>query len=162
MGRKTKLTPELTTKICDMLEKGMPIKLTCGAVGINDASFYGWMQKGEKGNKEYVEFFSRVNQSKAKAVEKYLDRLDNYAANGSVYATTWFLERRCPEEFGRRENLNIKSKNENENTNVNANIDIQAPEEIEQAILNKLSRIRGRQNSNPAPEEPESEGEELS
>ena len=161
MGRKTKLTSELTSKICELLEKGMPIKFTCGAVGIDDATFYGWMQKGEKGNKEYLEFFSRVNQSKAKAVEKYLDRLDTYAANGSVYATTWFLERRCPEEFGRRENLNIKSKNENENLNVNANFELQAPEEIEQTILNKLARIRGRRNSSAALEEPEPEGESL-
>lgn len=146
MARPSKLTPELTDRICELLEKGMPIRLICDAVGISDTRFYDWMQKGEDGKAEFREFRGRVNTSKSKVIEDYLDRLKGYSENGSVYATTWFLERRCPEEFGKRDNLNIKSKNENENLNVN----VRTPEEIEQAILNKLARIQAKDDSQRA------------
>jgi len=153
-GRPSKLDPELTERICKLLEKGMPIRLTCGAVGITDACFYMWMQKGEAGRKGYIDFFSRVEAAKAKAVELYLDRLNNYSENGSVYATTWFLERRCPDEFGRRDKIDMKSENKNE-THIDADVKLQSPEKIEQAILSKLARIRERSNRNTAAEEPE-------
>lgn len=155
-GRPSKCTPELITQICKLLEKGMPIRLICGAVGITDACFYMWMQKGEAGKKEYIDFFSKVEAAKAKAVELYLDRLNNYSENGSVYATTWFLERRCPEEFGRRDKIDVKSENKNE-THIDANVKIQPPEEIEQAILAKLARIRQRSDNKSAAEEPKHE-----
>jgi transposase len=159
-GRPSKCTPELIERISELIAKGMPIRLTCGAVGITDACFYLWMQKGEAGKKEYIDFFSKVEAAKAKAVEGYLDRLEEYSKNGSVYATTWFLERRCPEEFGRREKIDVKSENKNE-THIDANVKLQPPEEIEQAILNKLARIRQRSDSKPTPEKPHEEGESV-
>lgn len=152
---RLKLTPELTSKICNLIEKGLPYNLVCGAVGINYSTFAGWLVKGEAGKKDYTEFLEAVNKSKANYAVKCLERVDQYAENGSVFCATWLLEKRFPKEFGKHENLNIKSKNENENLNVNANTKLKNPEEIEQAILTKLTRIRDRSNSTPAPEEPD-------
>lgn len=160
---RSKLTPELTKTICELIEKGLPYNLVCGAVGIHKDTFYDWINKGEAGKKGFSDFSDSVNKSKAAFALRCLERVDDYADNGSVFCATWLLKTRFPKEFGDRQNVNIdaKTKNENENLNVNANLNLQAPEEIEQAILAKLSRIRGRRNSNPAPEEPEPEGESL-
>jgi transposase len=112
MARHTKLTPELTDKICELLEVGMPYHLVCDAVGISESTFYDWINKGNEDNskKMFSEFSKRVAQSKAKVVEQYLKRLEGYSKDGSVYATTWFLERRCPEDFGRRDKLDLDNK----------------------------------------------------
>lgn len=142
MGRKTKLTPEITNQICNLIEKGLPYSFVCEAVGIHKDTFYDWMKKGEAGKKEFSDFSDSVNRSKANFALKCLERVNQAADNGSVFCATWLLEKRFPEEFGKRENINIKSKNENENLNINANVKVESPEEIEQEILRKLERIR--------------------
>lgn len=116
MVRPTKLTPALTDRICELIEVGMPYHLVCDAVGIVESTFYDWIEKGTQSTtkKEFSEFSKRVNQSKAKVVEQYLQRLDGYSKNGSVYATTWFLERRCPEDFGRKDKLDMKAEHSGE------------------------------------------------
>jgi transposase len=160
---KSKLTPQLQKEIGNNIKLGMPLKFAAEAAGISEATFYNWMERGEKESKgRYLEFLEYIKQCQSVAVQLHLKIITKAASEGSWQASAWILERRHPEEFGRRENLNIKSKNENENLNVNANFELQAPEEIEQAILNKLARIRGRRNSTAAPEEPEPEGESLS
>jgi hypothetical protein len=112
MARPTKLTPVLTDKICELIEIGMPYHLVCDATGIVESTFYDWIEKGTqpKAKKEFSEFSKRVNQSKAKVVEQYLKRLEGYSKDGSVYATTWFLERRCPDDFGKREKVDLDNK----------------------------------------------------
>jgi hypothetical protein len=161
-GRKSILNLKLQREIGKNIKLGMPLKFAAEAAGITETTFYNWMARGEKETKgQYFEFFGYIKQCQSEAVQTHLNLITNAAKGGSWQASAWILERRHPEEFGRRENLNIKSKNENENLNVNANFELQAPEEIEQAILNKLARIRGRRNSSASLEEPEPEGEEL-
>lgn len=152
MGRKKKLTPEITSQICDLIEKGLPYNLLCGAVGINYSTFADWITKGEAGKNGYTEFSEAVNKSKATYALKCLKRVDDYADNGSIFCATWLLEKRFPKEFGKRENLDIKSQNEN--LNVNADLKPKNPEAIEQAIIAKLTRIRERSNCSGTLEEP--------
>jgi hypothetical protein len=154
-GRKSILNLKLQREIGKNIKLGMPLKFAAEAAGITETTFYNWMARGEKEKKgQFFEFFEYIKQCQSTAVQLHLKLITKAATKGNWQASAWILERRHPEEFGRRDNLNIKSKNENENLNINANFELQAPEEIEQAIINKLSRIRGRRNSTAAPEEP--------
>lgn len=47
MGRGTKLTPELTEKVCADIRAGLPIARAALAAGISEPTFYRWMEKGD-------------------------------------------------------------------------------------------------------------------
>lgn len=152
-GRPSKITPELTERVCELIEKGLPYTLVCEAVGINESTFYDWIKKGEIGKKGYTDFSERVSKSKANYALICLERVNKYADNGSAFCATWLLERRFPNEFGRRESIDIKSKNRNESVNINADVKLKNHAEFEQAILNKLARIRERSDRSGPPKE---------
>lgn len=135
-GRKTLLTPKLKNQIGSNIKLGMPLKFAAEAAGIHEATFYRWMQEGEKATKgQYHEFCEYIKQCQSVAVKKHLNLITKAATEGSWQASAWILERRHPEEFGRNDKLNIDAKTKNENLNVN----IETTEEIRAEILSKLS-----------------------
>lgn len=71
MGRKSKLTPQLTDQLCRHLKAGAFDYAAAQAVGISKATFYNWM---ERGRREEIE---------VEAIE---------AAGGEVEETSLFLD----------------------------------------------------------------------
>jgi hypothetical protein len=47
--RKTLLNTELQREICYLLSEGVPVGATCDTVGITQATYHGWIAKGEEG-----------------------------------------------------------------------------------------------------------------
>ncbi|MDM7920622.1 MAG: hypothetical protein QUS12_15895, partial [Methanosarcina sp.] len=86
------------------------------AAGIDEKTFYNWMRKGEELKSGiYFQFFQYIKECQAKAVELHLKLITKAANEGSWQASAWILERRHPEEFGRRENVNVKAEVETQN-----------------------------------------------
>jgi hypothetical protein len=117
-GRPTKLTPELTQLICENIELGLSYDLSSQAVGISRVTFSDWMKNGAAGTEErFIDFYNAVKAAEATCAKNCLTRIRSQAESGSLAADTWLLERRYHEDYGRKDNFNIKSKSENLNVN---------------------------------------------
>ena len=111
--RKTKLTPDIQKKIGDNITLGMPIKFAAEAAGITEQTFYNWLKRGENESKgKFFEFAEHIKACKAKAVQLHLKLITKAASEGTWQASAWLLERRYPEEFGKRDRLKLDGKME--------------------------------------------------
>jgi len=108
MGRPSKLTEELQTEICEYIASGNTFKRACRLSGISDSIFYDWKAKGEKEKQgKYSEFLDTIKRSSEKFKQTNIDIIQQAAKGGTWQAAAWLLERKHPEEFGRRDRINI-------------------------------------------------------
>lgn len=121
---KTKLNPTIQKQIGDNITLGMPLKFAAEAAGISEVTFYNWMNRGESESKgQFFEFHEYIKECQSKAVQLHLKLITKAATEGAWQASAWILERRHPEEFGRKDKLDMKSENKNLNVNVDENTD---------------------------------------
>jgi len=102
MPRKTKLTPQVQADIVQALAVGAVHEHACEYAGIDHATFYRWLQKGEAGLAPYREFCEVVKRAEAKAVVGWLAQIEQAARAGNWQASAWRLERRYPKIWGRQ------------------------------------------------------------
>ena|SRR6185436_4113502 len=105
-GRPSKLTPEVQQQFKILLEAGNFVETVCDYVGITGATFYNWMERGERGRKSdvdggYVEFFDMVKKSVA--IVEISTLRDLRAGPLNWQAKAWWLERRHPKKWGNRQ-----------------------------------------------------------
>jgi len=68
-GRPTKLTPELSEQVCKSLRAGNTVKDSIIAVGVDESTFYRWIQNGyERPNSRYGRFCQSVERATAEAI----------------------------------------------------------------------------------------------
>ena len=104
MSNKTKRTPEREAKILDLLRGGNTRKTSYTAAGITDKTFAAWCRTSS-------DFSDRVKIAEEEAVARNVLVIAN-AARKSWQAAAWWLERRRPEDFARRDNIDLTSKGE--------------------------------------------------
>lgn len=105
-----KLTDDLIVEISRLIREGNYIETTCRAVGISSQSYRTWKKRGEEEPTGiYRQFYTAIDQAEAKAESTYLGVVKD-AANARVWtAAAWYLERRYPERWGRRQFTDITS-----------------------------------------------------
>ena len=102
MGRPTKLTPEVQDKIVNALRGGNYQETAAQFAGIDEATFYRWMERGASEDEGiYCEFRKAVERAKSQAEVRDLALIDKAAQNGSWQAAAWKLERKFPQKWGR-------------------------------------------------------------
>jgi transposase len=101
MGRRTKLTPELQSKIAGAIAAGNYHEVACALAGVSTSTFYAWLEKGRAGKSPYVEFLEAVKKAEAAAEVKRIQIITK-AADTDWKAAAWYLERRYPERWGKR------------------------------------------------------------
>ena len=109
LGRKSKLTPKLTQRICQLISDGNYINISCEAVGISRRSFHSWIEQGGKDieagiESKYATFLSSVLRAEAEAETKLVKTVNDATPKNWVAAMT-LLERRHPERWGRKDRL---------------------------------------------------------
>lgn len=105
---KTKLTLEIQEEIGTNIETGMTIKNAALAAGIDESTFYKWMNRGENATSgQYFQFVKYIKESKAKSEKKHVDNIKKAANDGAWQASAWILERRFPEDWGRIDRLSL-------------------------------------------------------
>jgi transposase len=116
-GRPSKFTPEIKDSICEYISQGNYLDTSCRLAGIDYTTFRGWMVKGEQeGKGEYFEFLRQVRlaeaQAEAERVRLILQagRLDDWKANA------WYLERKYPERWGKKDQLDAKIQSQHTET----------------------------------------------
>jgi hypothetical protein len=106
---KLKLKPELIETIEKNISEGNYVNIVCQAVGIHKASYYSWYHKGENGRGIFKEFHDAIDRATAKAEQTYIGVIRDAANKGTWYAAAWWLERRFPERWGKREQVDVTS-----------------------------------------------------
>jgi transposase len=102
-GRKTKLTPEVQTRIVQAIRGGNYRDTAAAYGGVDETTLYNWMKWGEeKGEGIYFDFFRAVKEAESHAelemvAQVRLASRDNWAAG-----MTW-LERKFPQKWGRHD-----------------------------------------------------------
>jgi hypothetical protein len=138
MARPSKLTSEIQQRIGDNIALGLTYRLAAESVGITYKTLNEWNQKGqtEKSGK-YFEFSQYIKKCNADGARILLEKLNDAAKAGNCTVCAWILERRFPEEFGRRiyKKTNVVSANQT----VNVEIVVTDTEKIREKILEKLS-----------------------
>ena len=100
--------------------------------------------KTEKSRK-YSLFYQHVKKRNADAAKECLQRLNDAAEDGNCQVCMWILERRFPEDFGRRmyRKTNVSSANRNETIEIIVN----EADGIRAKILEKFALGRENQES---------------
>ena len=100
MGRPTKLTPEVQAKVVEALRLGAPRKLAAEYAGIAYDTLREWcLRRGPA----YVAFAVALKEAESKGSVAALAKIQKAATDGQWQAAAWLLERRDPENFGRRQ-----------------------------------------------------------
>jgi len=136
-GRKTKLTSELQKQICDLIKRGNYTKTACLAVGIDESCYYKWIKRGEEAKTGiYFQFVQSIKRVQEEAKVRYLERIREAADNGNWTAAAWFLERKYPDEWGKKEKHTLEGKMEQKHSGkIDLNIDLR---KLSDAELEKI------------------------
>ena len=140
MARPSKLTPDIQKRIGDNIALGLTYRLAAESAGVTYKTFNLWMQQGQKDKSgKYFEFARYINKCNADGARVLLEKLNDAAKAGNCTVCAWILERRFPEDFGRRLYRKTNVVSENLNQNVNVEIIVQDTDEVRKEILKKLS-----------------------
>jgi|SRR5208283_4170181 len=137
MARPCKLTPEIQKRIGENIALGLTYKLAAEAAGITYKTLNEWNQKGqtEKSGK-YHQFAQHIKKCNANGARKLLEKLNDAAEAGNCQVCMFILERRFPDEFGRR--VYRKTNVVSENINANVEITVQETDILRKQILAKF------------------------
>jgi hypothetical protein len=92
-GRKTKYSPQMQSALCKWLRKGCSFKDACAMEGISYETFRTWQS-------EKSAFSVAIKKAEAECKVARIQTVLK-ASDKSWQAAAWWLERRCPEEYGK-------------------------------------------------------------
>lgn len=116
-GRPSKFTPECRNRIVSLINAGNYLDTACQAAGITYSTYREWIKRGQReydrlemsprakvkeSEKDYLDFFEAVQKAEATAEARNLTII-NKAAEKNWQAAAWFLERKAPDRWGRKD-----------------------------------------------------------
>lgn len=117
MARPTKLTRKRKDSIVRMIAAGSYPEVAARASGVGASTFYAWMKRGAEAetredgqpldfdDEPFVEFREAVKEAEAKAEVLAVGRIQAAAASGTWTASAWYLERKYPDRWGRKDHV---------------------------------------------------------
>jgi transposase len=112
-GRPKRLEVDdtLTDTLADYLRSGLFLREACSLAGVNRDSVYTWLKKGTRDRKKgedsvEARFTDTIKRAMAEAEADALNDVRNAAKLPQFWAAgAWYLERRYPEKYGRKDRL---------------------------------------------------------
>ena len=95
----TKLNQETIDEITLYVENGMTNQDACKMAGIAPTTLYRWLR--EQSNDLQVSLSEAMELARIRRKERMLQTIFDAASNGCWQAAAWYLERTCPEEYGK-------------------------------------------------------------
>lgn len=95
MGRPTKYNKQRHKKICEYVARGLSREKAARLAGIGTETLYDWMR-------HKPDFSEDIKKSDVEWELKALENIDQAADDGYWQAAAWKLERKFPDEYGRR------------------------------------------------------------
>jgi hypothetical protein len=109
---------EVVLRLCVAIGLGATYRLACMYAGISESTFYSWRKQTPgrlrfpdqmtpelvnlRGKTAGLKFDEIIGFFEGEAVVKWLAKIEKEASEGSWQAAAWKLERRHPEDYGRR------------------------------------------------------------
>ena len=116
-GRPTKLTPQVQARIVQAIVGGNDITVAAAYAGIHKAQFYRWLEKGEQQQQGiYRAFRDAIQKAQADAETRNVALIAKAAQEGTWTAAAWWLERKYPERWGRKDRHEVTGKDGNDIT----------------------------------------------
>ena len=104
-GRPKKFVKKYKDRILEAIRLGATNIDACRYAGLSKEAYRVWKLKAEEGQADFVEFFERVEE--AEAIGKIV-HMRKITADKSWQSSAWWLERKFPDEWGKREPKEIK------------------------------------------------------
>lgn len=102
-GRPTKLDKKLANEIVRWVQSGNYIETAAAACGVHPSTVRNWMRAGARSKQGcYTEFLAAIKKAEGLAHAQGLARLRSHGGK-SWQADAWFLERRWPDLWGRKD-----------------------------------------------------------
>ena len=102
MSRSRKNDPRIE-QLLTALRAGNTRRAAARYAGIHSTQFYRWLE-GD------AAFRTQVERAEAEAEVRMLTRVAQAANGGDWKAAAWWLERRLPADYGRRERIELQSE----------------------------------------------------
>lgn len=108
-GRPSKLTPEVQQRLLQAIASGNTRKDAALYAGISVGTLEDWIGRGRGGGRRpahppYVAFVDALEKAEAQAVVRNVAIIQKAAAD-TWQAAAWWLERRRPDDWGRKERV---------------------------------------------------------
>ena len=103
MGRPTLRTPERERVILQALSLGLTRKAAAESSGIAYNTFARWVQT-------FGDFREEVAKAESRAEARFSARILEAAEGGTWQAAAWWLERRRPDDYRRRDGVELTGK----------------------------------------------------
>lgn len=100
MGRPTKL-PEVGPVLIEAVQRGNYFETAARLAGISERTLYNWIERGEAGDDGFAEFLHALKKAEAEAEDAALQVVKSMPQGWQ--ANAWWLERRFPSRYGRRD-----------------------------------------------------------
>lgn len=108
MPRKSKLTKELIKEAFKLVSAGNYIKDIPPILGIDDSTWFRWLNEGEKAKSGMKrEFYETVKKAEKDAIARNVALIQRAAQEGNWQAAAWWLERKYFEDWGRKERVDL-------------------------------------------------------
>jgi len=116
MGRKIKRTYKLKEQTiieaAKMARAGMTREHTARALGLSPSTYYRWLELGENSPEGTLErsLYDTIVKAEGEAIARNIAVIQKAAQDGVWQAAAWFLERRYPNDYARKERLDIQER----------------------------------------------------
>ena len=111
MSRTTKLNSRVQNTIVKCLKDGNTRNDSALYAGISHTTFYNWLERGRQGEEPFLAFLEAVEKAEAQAVVSKVAIIKE-AAEETWQAAAWWLERKRPDDWGRRQRMDIGTSQE--------------------------------------------------
>jgi hypothetical protein len=136
-GRPSKLTPALQAKLCDAIRSGNFLETAASFAGIDKSTLHRWLKRGDRERRGAChDFAAAVDKAVADSQALAVARIAKAANDGNWQASAWLLERRFPENWGRRDRHEIKA-------DINSTVTVSHGDEA----IEKINRLLAARNS---------------
>ena len=95
MGRKTKISESIVSKICTAIKLGCTVQLAAGYAGIHVRTLYFWLQRGQEDKTgQFKDFYTRYKEAESIGAVNNLACINSAAKGGDWRAAAWILQTR--------------------------------------------------------------------
>lgn len=101
-GRPCGVTDELIDRMTQLIRTGVPPSVAAGVCGLSRHTFYHWSSEKAKPGPAYERFRQAIKRAEDEAHAARVARVIQASAE-SWQAAAWYLERRYPEVWGRKD-----------------------------------------------------------
>jgi len=153
MGRPSLLTPEVIHKLVEAVSVGATWQRACDYALISYSALRKWVLIGEREDAPmlYVELVQRLKEAEGHASLAALATIRKAAAEGEWTAAAWLLERRYPNEYGRRVLLPLGPNSDEALTLASLDALLSDPEDEADRALDAHAVIETKALPAPAP-----------